>query len=275
MREMEVNYYGAFPMLPAKVWNCFLASALIMALGNPVDGEEFCDPFSNCYVQRDLELRFEPDGEVFLHNPHEFEVLMDGYTLSSVLDDINVADWNPLQQQAVDDRDGLAALLGRGALEFGVANPNPSHATELTLGEGAKFPPGYSHSIGHPLPGSEAEILERGANYFFNSSSFVIGRPAPIGDATLDGIVDDADFEILRENFGLREMPPYFFFGGMWKYGDFNEDRIVNLWDFSLLKSHFGTDFNQVPEPGTWSLMILGAALAALTRRQARRVPES
>ena len=54
------------------------------------------------------------------------------------------------------------------------------------------------------------------------------------GDATLDGVVNLADFGRLRQNFGDPAA------GGDWTRGDFNVDGAVNLADFGLLRQHFG-----------------------------------
>jgi hypothetical protein len=53
------------------------------------------------------------------------------------------------------------------------------------------------------------------------------------GDASRDGRVNLADFNILAGNFGLS--------GQDFTEGDFNYDRTVNLQDFNLLAGRFGT----------------------------------
>jgi hypothetical protein len=51
------------------------------------------------------------------------------------------------------------------------------------------------------------------------------------GDANGDGLVNLADFGILRANFGT---------GSLFSQGDFNRDGIVNLADFGILRANFG-----------------------------------
>ncbi|MEM7809733.1 MAG: choice-of-anchor tandem repeat NxxGxxAF-containing protein [Planctomycetota bacterium] len=86
------------------------------------------------------------------------------------------------------------------------------------------------------------------------------------GDATLDGIVDLADFGVLRSNFGQS---------GYFTTGDFDLDRDVDLDDFSILRSNFGGAASDlaaidawaatVPEPGVAAAALF--ALSCLLRR--------
>jgi hypothetical protein len=68
------------------------------------------------------------------------------------------------------------------------------------------------------------------------------------GDATLDGVVNLADFNALASNFGQT--------GKLWHQGDFNYDSIVNLADFNLLASNFGfAALAHNPTPQDWSTL--------------------
>ncbi len=97
--------------------------------------------------------------------------------------------------------------------------------------------------------------------------------PSLIGDANLDGYVNNADFKILYNNFGT---------GTHWSQGDFDLDGIVDFNDYQLFERNFGLSYTAplagspfgdgggtlagVPEPGGLSLLVIGA-LAALRRR--------
>jgi hypothetical protein len=78
------------------------------------------------------------------------------------------------------------------------------------------------------------------------------------GDVNLDGKVNLDDFGLLKENFGLPYGP-----------ADFDLKGTVNLTDFGILKENFGKVYavgSAVPEPATWGLAVLGAALVGLKR---------
>ncbi len=94
------------------------------------------------------------------------------------------------------------------------------------------------------------------------------------GDATLDGLVNLADFNVLAANFGST--------GAGWAGGDFNGDGLVDLMDFNVLAANFGfntaTPVNMadlwaaasaasVPEPTT-ALLLPAAATVLLRRRR-------
>ncbi|MEM1011784.1 MAG: choice-of-anchor tandem repeat NxxGxxAF-containing protein [Planctomycetota bacterium] len=89
------------------------------------------------------------------------------------------------------------------------------------------------------------------------------------GDANLDGVVDLADFGVLRANFGET-----------WAYlttADFDGDRDVDLADFGILRANFGGSASDlatldawaatVPEPTGFSLVGL-VSLGSLRRRR-------
>ena len=58
-----------------------------------------------------------------------------------------------------------------------------------------------------------------------------------LGDATKNGIVDSADFNILASHFNMT--------GQTWSTGDFNYDGVVNASDFDLLASNYGKTFTE------------------------------
>jgi hypothetical protein len=85
------------------------------------------------------------------------------------------------------------------------------------------------------------------------------------GDATLDGVVDSVDFNLLASAFSQG--------GQVWGTGDFNYDGVVDSVDFNLLAANFSKTLPGpalralVPEPGVISLL----AVAALFVRRPRR----
>ncbi|MBN1555422.1 MAG: PEP-CTERM sorting domain-containing protein [Phycisphaerae bacterium] len=83
------------------------------------------------------------------------------------------------------------------------------------------------------------------------------------GDANLDGVVDQVDYDVLVANYGI---------GTNWSQADFNFDGIVDEDDFEILQENWsggGEVPSNVPEPATLSLLGVGA-LAIGSRRRRR-----
>ncbi len=82
------------------------------------------------------------------------------------------------------------------------------------------------------------------------------------GDATRDGIVDEADAQRLAANWGVT--------GATWDMGDFNGDEAVNAADAAILAANWNSapasEATGVPEPCVLALLV-GLVLAALLRR--------
>lgn len=114
-------------------------------------------------------------------------------------------------------------------------------------------------------------------SYFANLADYVdqiaaITRlhPGTDGDANLDGIIDTADFDRLRDHFGQA---------AGWTGGDFNLDGVVNFADFQVLELNFPGELPltaaeslralTVPEPAT--AIALASAALLLHRPRARR----
>jgi len=92
-----------------------------------------------------------------------------------------------------------------------------------------------------------------------------------MGDCNLDGVVDSADYIILKRNIGQASGVDW------WENCDLDGDGVVGWSDMDLLMSNFGLDNHEynltgegdgteVPEPGTIVLMGLGG-LAVLRKR--------
>ena len=90
------------------------------------------------------------------------------------------------------------------------------------------------------------------------------------GDANLDGSVDGDDFRTLKDHLNTP---------GGWAQGNFNGDALVDIADYELFKQNFGfgTDSQNgaglvIPEPAAGGVMILlGAALLRRRRDTADR----
>ena len=84
------------------------------------------------------------------------------------------------------------------------------------------------------------------------------------GDATLDGNVDESDFDVLAANYNSA---------GGWAQGDFNGDLFVDRADYDILAMFFGfpgpgRDAPPIPEPTAMSLLLAGLAGLGLRRRR-------
>ena len=116
----------------------------------------------------------------------------------------------------------------------------------VIVGEGVKRSDLQNGGGGRPLSRSWRVVLDE--------------RPDPVllpGDANLDGAVDLADFDRIKEWFGR---------GAFWYQGDFNDDLHVDLNDFAVLKANFGAEATPAPEPGAVYLAL--AAIGVLIARR-------
>jgi len=86
--------------------------------------------------------------------------------------------------------------------------------------------------------------------------------PQITGDANGDGVVDAADYVLVKRNFGMTDAE--------WWDGDFSRNGTVDWADLQLLMGNFGTNSGNgaVPAPEPGSLMLLMFAAAALFHRR-------
>jgi hypothetical protein len=156
---------------------------------------------------------------------------------------------------------GLSVAAGRFDLtdnalvvDYTGASPAPQIADLLRRGynAGAWTGSGIISSMANAAFGVgmvEASTLDAVPPIFGTvDSDAVLARLARFGDATLDGVVNLADFNRLAANFGAS--------GKIWGQGDFNYDGVVNLIDFNLLASNFGLAAGtQGPTPEDWAAL--------------------
>jgi hypothetical protein len=84
-----------------------------------------------------------------------------------------------------------------------------------------------------------------------------------LGDANIDGAVNDLDASILGANWQLGA-------GATWGMGDFNGDHMVNDKDAAIMAAHWtaGGGGGSVPEPGTVVLLLSAVATLWFWRRR-------
>ncbi len=100
-----------------------------------------------------------------------------------------------------------------------------------------------------------------------------LARTVP-GDFNLDGVVDAADYVLLRKSGNIAS-------GALYTQGDADFDGDVDATDMAIWRSHFGfvrqaltpgsgssLQGTAVPEPMSWTLALLAAAAAAIVRRK-------
>jgi hypothetical protein len=153
----------------------------------------------------------------------------------------------------------------KAAYNGGGANAWTGQGITTSTGNAQQFAIGY---------GEASALATVPAVFGTVDSDTVLLRRTRYGDATLDGLVNLADFNKLASNFGLT--------GKFWTDGDFNYDGTVNLGDFNLLASNFGLSAAgpdvtpqdwanlaaAVPEP---SLLLLSGVPAFAGMRRRRR----
>jgi hypothetical protein len=115
------------------------------------------------------------------------------------------------------------------------------------------------------IDGNEPVVGNRS---LLNAFALFSGVPVPPeGDVNLDGVVNDADYEIIRDNLfesvALRE------------HGDLNDDGMVDFADFQIWKEapHNTSSLfsNPVPEPSSLATLSLLAATAGIALRSRLR----
>ncbi len=93
------------------------------------------------------------------------------------------------------------------------------------------------------------------------------------GDVTCDGIVDQADWDIMASAMGS---------GDCWQLGDVNGDGVVSFADHVVIANHFGQAVDlgkgsemHVPEPSGLLLLVSCLTAVAAVRRRRNGRPDS
>jgi len=191
------------------------------------------------------------------------DISMNYYQIASESGSLDKADWVSLADQDFEGS-GEPSGFGDGWEEAGSARSG-ALAEAFLLGN-STIGVGQSVSLGKgfdPAVGAEDLVF----TYRTDTGKIVEGlveyvSSVPLGDANWDGVVDAADYVMLKRNFGGAP-------SGAGNGGDLNDDGIVDLTDLQVLA--FAMEANNagetVPEPGVLSLMVIGG-LALLKRRR-------
>ncbi len=98
------------------------------------------------------------------------------------------------------------------------------------------------------------------AEVTLQNGNHVLGMESLPGDLNGDGAVNSGDLDIVRANWGAAVTPG--------TSGDANNDGVVNSGDLDIVRANWGaTAAAAVPEPGAWTLFLLGALAALGVRR--------
>ncbi|MEM7808764.1 MAG: hypothetical protein AAF561_11700, partial [Planctomycetota bacterium] len=93
-----------------------------------------------------------------------------------------------------------------------------------------------------PLPNGQYSVTLLAGNAEDRAGNTLVGDvlfnfDVLAGDANDDGVVDLADFGVLRANFGSP---------GLFSTGDFNYDGVIDLADFGILRANFGAALDEL-----------------------------
>jgi len=142
---------------------------------------------------------------------------------------------------------------------------DPTHPFALNYSFAALPAPAVFSVYGWPKGGTEIYHTNRGLPDINDATSTVSTfevRPAP-GDANGDGVVDAADYVILKRHIGAGA-------GAGAAEGDFDFDGDVDWGDLQILTGNFGPAggaSGAIPEPASPALLACGA-MALLRRRR-------
>jgi len=135
---------------------------------------------------------------------------------------------------------------------------NSVNVTSLTV-DGLSFGAGTYGYSDFVTAGKDAFFTDAGGSITVSS-----GSSGPAADANNDGVVDAADYIVLKQNFGTNPGVD----GGGASVGDFNKDGFVDWADLTLLAGEINPAANEaVPEPSSVMLLFIGTGWLLRRRR--------
>lgn len=200
-------------------------------------------------------------GDAELRNASDFDISLEGYTISSSASELNTAGWKSIQEN--------------GEPGWVEANPSTSRLSEVNLEGVTLVPAGEAFDLGNIFVGSDPN---RGVTlrFWIGGDSSGNGREGHVlfqslfpeslpGDFNNDGVVDAADYTIWREELGASEAV---------LNGNGDGSGVVDAADYNLWRTNFGgtsgqqTKATTAPEPGSLPILATaGAILYALHSR--------
>ena len=150
---------------------------------------------------------------------------------------------------------------------------DPSTVTAVDAGQ--YYGIAHAEALGWPANCPDYGVGGAGEYYMIfdteTSGSVINIRPGILGDANLDGTVDEKDASVVGAN--------WLGTGKAFTDGDFNLDGTVDDADAAILAANWGqtatleptpSEGSAVPEPTTWCLLAGALAMLAVWRRKSR-----
>jgi probable HAF family extracellular repeat protein len=154
---------------------------------------------------------------------------------------------------------GSADTVGPAWVNYtGEAGGNIDLSTLLVPGSGTGWTLKYAYGIDN-----RGDIVGRGTTPGGTTNGFLL-RPAMVGDANLDGVVDISDLSVVLTNYDKSGM--------VWAQGDFDGNGVVDINDLSKILTNYdksisaAAGIHAVPEPSALLLAALGLLGLAIGR---------